>query len=80
MQKKQRNKPAEKESGEKKPSIEENLANIESVIARLEEPQTTLEEAFILYEEGIKLVKQASESIFHVERQMEILSGDIDDE
>ena len=72
MQKKQRNKPAEKESGEKKPSIEENLANIESV--------TTLEEAFILYEEGIKLVKQASESISHVERQMEILSGDIDDE
>ena len=80
MQKKQENKPGEKKSGEKKPSIEENLANIESVIARLEEPQTTLGDAFILYEEGIKLVKQASESISHVERQMEILSGDIDDE
>ena len=47
MQKKQENKPGEKKSSEKKPSIEENLANIESVIARLEEPQTTLEEAFI---------------------------------
>ena len=58
---------------EKKAGIEENLANIESVIARLEEPQTT-------HEEGIKLVKQASESISHVERQMEILSGDVDDE
>ena len=56
------------------------MASIESVIARLEEPQTTLEEAFVLYEEGIKLVKQASESIYHVERQMEILSGDVDDE
>ena len=56
------------------------MASIESVIARLEEPQTTLEEAFVLYEEGIKLVKQASESISHVERQMEILSGDVDDE
>ena len=64
----------------KKAGIEENLENIESVIARLEEPQTTLEEAFVLYEEGIKLVKQASESISHVERQMEILSGDVDDE
>lgn len=56
------------------------MASIESVITRLEEPQTTLEEAFVLYEEGIKLVKQASESISHVERQMEILSGDVDDE
>lgn len=63
---------------EKKPGIEENLS-IESVIAKLEEPNTTLEEAFVLYEEGIKLVKQASEGIAHVERQIEILSG-ADDE
>ena len=65
---------------EKKPGIEATLANIENVIAKLEEPQTTLEEAFVLYEEGIKLVKQASERIAHVERQMEILSGDTKDE
>ena len=65
---------------EKKPGIEENLVNIENVIAKLEEPQTTLEEAFVLYEEGIKLVKQASEGIAHVERRMEILSGDTKDE
>jgi len=57
-----------------------NIKNIENVIAKLEEPQTTLEEAFVLYEEGIKLVKQASERIAHVERQMEILSGDTKDE
>ena len=65
---------------EKKLGIEENLINIENVIAKLAEPQTTLEEAFVLYEEGIKLVKQASEGIAHVERQMEILSGDTKDE
>ena len=65
---------------EKKLGIEENLVNIENVIAKLEGPQTTLEEAFVLYEEGIKLVKQASEGIAHVERQMEILSGDTKDE
>ena len=65
---------------EKKPGIEETLVNIETLIAKLEEPQTTLEEAFGLYEEGIKLVRYANESIAHVERQMEILSGDADDE
>ncbi len=65
---------------EKKQGIEETLVNIEDLIAKLEEPDTTLEEAFELYEKGIKLVRQANDSIAHVERQMEILSGDADDE
>jgi exonuclease VII small subunit len=61
---------------DKKIGIEEKLADIESLISKLEEPETTLEEAFVLYEQGIKLVKQAGEGISHVEKQMEILSGE----
>lgn len=64
---------------DKKSGIEENLINIENLIAKLEEPETTLEEAFALYEQGIKLVKEASDGISHVEKQMEILSGEGDE-
>lgn len=66
--------------GSEKPGIEESLIKIENLIEKLEEPQITLEEAFELYEEGIKLVKQAGEGIAHVEKRMEILSEDADDE
>lgn len=54
--------------------IEENFEKIEKVIAELESPETGLERSFELYEQGMKLLKEAEDGISRVEEKLTVLS------
>ena len=54
--------------------IEENFEKIENVIAELEAPETGLERSFELYEQGMRLLKEAEDGISKVEEKLTVLS------
>ena len=58
------------EKMEDKFRLEEAFDQIELLLERLQSKEVSLEESFSLYEQGMKLLKQCSENIDHVEKQM----------
>lgn len=56
-------------------SIEETFASLEEIIKVLENKETTLEQAFIQYENGVKLVKNANEELNAIEKKILVLQG-----
>ncbi len=62
------------ENENSKLTIEQSLEQLEEILQKMEDEETGLEESFRLYEQGLKLVKSAGESIDRVEKQIRILS------
>lgn len=61
---------------EKKLSVEEAFTRLEELAGLLEEPQTTLEDSFLLYKEGMELLKYCSQKLDLVEKKMLQLNED----
>lgn len=61
------------ETVKKKLSIEESLERIDNILEKMESEDTGLEETFKLYEQGLKLIKDAESNIDKVEKQIKIL-------
>lgn len=59
----------EKESG-----LEELFEEIEDILNKMEDKDISLEQSFLLYESGMKKLKQCNEKIDQVEKKMLILS------
>lgn len=60
-------------------SIEETMEELESIIEKMEDRDSTLEDSFACFERGMKLVKECSQRIDKVEKQIMVLreeSGD----
>ena len=57
-------------SEEKKPSLEETFAEIETIIEKLESGELDLDESFAFYEAGMKKLKHCNEEIDRVEKKM----------
>ena len=57
-------------------SLEENFARLESTMELLEKEDLPLEEAFRAYSEGMAILKQCSEQIDRVEKQVLKLNED----
>ena len=57
-------------------TIEESFEKLDEILAKMELDETGLEESFRFYEEGLKLVRHAGDSIEKVETQIRILSGE----
>lgn len=57
-------------------SIEETFGELEEILTRLEDGESSLEESFQCYEAGMKLVKQCSQMIDKVEKQIVVLNED----
>ena len=55
-------------------TIEQSFEKLEEILGRMEAEDVGLEESFRLYEQGLKLVKSAGDSIDRVEKQIRILS------
>ncbi len=55
-------------------TIEENFDKLEAAVGKLEDPDISLEEAFEVYSQGMKLLKDCSEQIDRVEKQVLKLS------
>lgn len=61
---------------EKKRSLEETFAEIESIIEQMEQPQISLDESFLLYQRGIGQLKVCNEMLDEVEKKMQVLNAD----
>ncbi len=62
--------------GKRKPSFEENLAQLEKIVEELESGQLTLEKALERYERGIAAYKRCSEILAAAEKRLEVLVKD----
>lgn len=62
--------------GEKKKvsTLEENFRQLEEMIERLEDKEIGLEESFVLYERGMKLLKQCNDQIDKVEKKVMVMN------
>ena len=59
----------------KKIILEESFEQLETIIAELEKGDMTLEDSFKKYEEGMKLIKNCSNSIDRVEKKLIVLEN-----
>ncbi len=55
-------------------TVEKCFEELGEVLKKLEDENTGLEESFKLYEEGLKLVNTARQSIDRVEKDLRVLS------
>ncbi|ABX42874.1 Exonuclease VII small subunit [Lachnoclostridium phytofermentans ISDg] len=60
----------------KSKGLEKSLEQLNDILSNLEKEDISLEESFVLYQEGMKLLKQCNESIDKVEKQLMILEED----
>lgn len=58
-----------KESG-----LEELFIEIEDILDKMEDKDISLENSFLLYEEGMKKLKQCNDKIDQVEKKMLVIS------
>ncbi|MBQ1901189.1 MAG: exodeoxyribonuclease VII small subunit [Lachnospiraceae bacterium] len=61
---------------ENKLTIEESLEKLDEIVSRMEDPEISLEDSFKLYENGIQKLKECSEMIDAVEKQVMKLTED----
>ena len=61
-------------------SLEETFSAVENVINRMQNDSIPLEESFKYYEEGIRLLKHGNEYIDNIEKQIQILSKEEQDD
>lgn len=59
----------------KKISLEESFEQLEDIIGQLQKGDMTLEDSFKKYEEGMKLIKNCSNSIDRVEKKLIVLEN-----
>lgn len=64
----------EKNENEEKLTIEESFEKLEEILEKMESEETGLEASFTLYEEGMKIVRQAEEGIDRVEKRLKVFS------
>lgn len=51
-------------------TIEEAFLELDEMLEKLEDRETSLEDSFLLYERGMKLLKDCSSRIDHVEKKV----------
>lgn len=61
---------------ERKVSLEELFEEIEVILEKMEDKDISLEDSFLLYEDGMKKLKQCNERIDLVEKKMLVISAD----
>ena len=59
----------------KKVSLEESFEQLETIIEQMKTGDMTLEDSFKKYEEGLKLIKNCSNSIDRVEKKLIVLEN-----
>lgn len=55
---------------QKESSLEDLFLEIEGILEQMEEKDVSLEQSFLLYESGMKKLKQCNEKIDQVEKKM----------
>ena len=67
---------ADTEKTTQEPTIEESLKELDSIVERLESREISLEDSFVLYQQGMELLKKCNQAIDTVEKKVLVLDGD----
>ncbi len=59
----------------KEAGLEELFTEIEEILNQMEDKDISLEDSFLLYEKGMKKLKQCNDRIDKVEKKMLMISG-----
>ena len=54
-------------------TLEQTFAGLEEVIQKMERGDVTLEESFMLYHEGMDMLKSCNDKIDKIEKQMQVV-------
>ncbi|MDO9098417.1 MAG: exodeoxyribonuclease VII small subunit [Candidatus Methanoperedens sp.] len=57
-------------------SFEESLAELEGIVEKLEKGQLSLDESLMLFEKGIKLVRECNDKLKNAQQKVEQLIED----
>ena len=57
-------------------TLEQAFAELEKVTKKLEDPNISLEDSFVVYQQGMQLLKYCNESIDKVEKKVLVLNGE----
>lgn len=60
-------------AGEAGLKLEELFAQIEEILEQMDDKEISLEKSFLLYEEGMKKLKQCNDKIDQVEKKMLVI-------
>ncbi len=61
-------------------SLEKSFDELNDIILKMDSEECSLEESFKLYEKGMKLVKQCNDKIDKVEKKINIIEGNTDND
>ena len=61
-------------------SIEKNFEELGKIIEMMYNDEVSLEDSFKLYEKGMKLVKQCNDKIDKVEKKINIIEGNVEND
>lgn len=61
-------------------SIEKNFEELGKIIEMMDNDEVSLEDSFKLYEKGMKLVKQCNDKIDKVEKKVNIIEGNVEND
>lgn len=62
------------ENETKQQNLEELFSQVEAILERMEDNEISLEDSFLLYEQGIRKLRECNERIDRVEKKMLILT------
>ncbi len=57
--------------------FEQALASLEQIVARMESGELPLEQSLQAYEQGVKLAQVCQQRLDHVEKQVQVLQGQL---
>ena len=62
------------ENETKQQNLEELFSQVEAIVEQMEDNEISLEDSFLLYEQGIRKLRECNERIDRVEKKMLILT------
>ena len=63
-----------------KNNIEENFKELDELLEKMQDEDVSLDVSFEMYKKGIEIVKDSNEQIDKIEKQIEVLEEESDDE
>ena len=63
-----------------KNNIEDNFKELDEILEKMQDEDVSLDESFEMYKKGIEIVKDSNEQIEKIEKQIEVLEEEPDDE
>ncbi len=63
-----------------KNNIEDNFKELDEILEKMQDEDVSLDESFEMYKKGVEIVKDSNDQIEKIEKQIEVLEEESDDE